>query len=559
MAHVRMHLNGTSESHDMFLVIFRVHGETIRLWQHDKMQPIVSKTHSFRISCHNVETHSDLPDSDIQVFVLTEPAPIVDSCSFENQQPLGQLLNSNDVAIFMTPPVESSRNASYAIDVGVSKHSNLSMENLIYTKHNEDGFEKVGTAYLYLDPNFSSQGIQRTPIIATENHKPIGQIQIDYLIVTNPDAYGLKAPRPNWLCKLNQLDAGHRGSGSGKRSDLKEELLENTVASFNYAHRHGADTCELDVLLSADGVPVVYHDFDVDAVAAQQSSNELGKLRVQVNEFTVKQLRDFRLLALHDVEGCPYTLNVPKQEESNKPFPTLEAVLHEVDATCGLNIEIKWPQTLESGKMEARRCREINDFVDNIIEVVEKHAGDRRIVLESFDADLVIMLRLKQNRFPVIFLSQGMTDKYERYVDVRARSIRNGIYFAQAFDLAGIDIIYEYYMMSGKELVNFIHDHNLVARAWGDVNNESLRFLKEIGVQCITYDKIDLVKQEELQNKQDRQNKQLHQNAVVTLDALDTTDHCDQQQQDHGGGTNRMHEEGDNNIIVENQQCAVSI
>lgn len=477
---------------------------------------LIGETHSFRISCHNVETHPDHPGSDIQVFTLTEPAPILDThCTFSYQESLGQPIAPGDMALFMTGPVASSRKASYAIDIAISERD-VNGENLNDLKH-----DKIGAAYLYLDPSFSTQGIQRTPIIATNRHLPIGQVQVEYLIITNPVAYGQPAPKPDWLFRTNKLDAGHRGSGSGRRLDLPTELLENTIASFNHAHRNGADTCELDVLLSADGEPVVYHDFDVDAVAAQQSSDQLGKLRVQVNEFTLKQLREFRLLAMHDDHGSTYTLNVPEQPENNKPFPTLAQVLNEVDEACGLNIEIKWPQLLENGKMEARRCREINDFVDKIIDVVENNAGKRRIVLESFDADLVIMLRLKQNRFPVIFLNQGMTDKYERYFDVRARSVRNGIYFAQAFDLAGVDIILEYYVMLGKKLVDFINNRGLIARAWGELDEGTLSFLKDMDIQCVTYDKIDLIKQAEREMKEEQhQEQQLMAQSLIKHSAL---------------------------------------
>lgn len=536
MSHIPSHHGGAHESHNTFLVVFKVHAEAIHLWPQDRMQ-LIGKTHSFRISCHNVETHSEHPGSDIQVFNLSDPAPIVDKCKFQQQNPLGQIIETSDMAIFMTGPVASSRKASYTIDLGIGKNIQL-LGDL-----KEDACEKVGSAYLYIDPKFSSQGIQRTPIIATGIHTPIGQMQVEYLIVTNPSAYDHPAPKPNWLFGDSQLEAGHRGSGSGRRMDLPGELLENTVASFNYAHRHGADMCELDVVVSADGVPVVYHDFDVDAVAAQQSSNELGKFRVQVNEFTVKQLRDFRLLSLHDGKGCQYTLNVPNQEESNRPFPTLAEVLDQVDESCGLNIEIKWPQLLESGKMEARRCREINDYADRIIDVVDKHARNRRVVLESFDADLVIMLRMKQNRFPVIFLSQGMTDQYERYVDVRARSVRNGIYFAQAFDLAGIDLISEYYVMSGRKLVSFIQDHDLIARAWGNVSGGKLELLRELGLQCITYDKIDLVK--EASRNQDGELNQ-HQNKQLQTISMNY-------QQDHGGGTMEVSD------FLETQQSALVV
>lgn len=484
MSHIQSHHSGANMAHSTYLVILKVHGESIHLWD----QSMLPGQQDLRIYCHNVESHANRPKKEIQMFILNEPATDNDECKFRNQPDHGHSIERSDLITFMTESVDSSRKASYAIDINLGSRLNGA-------SCSEEDYEKIGAAYVYLDPKFSSQGIQRTPIIA-RNHIPIGQMQIEYLIVINPIAYKQPGVKPDWLYST-QLDAGHRGAGSGRRLDLPGGLLENTIASFNYAHRNGAHMCEIDVLVSADGVPVVYHDFDVDAVAAQQSRDQLGKFRVQVNEFTVKQMRDFRLLSLQDEEGCPYTLNVPNQAESNKPFPTLEEVLNEVDETCGLNIEIKWPQLLENGKMEARKYREINDFVDRIIDVIEKNARNRRIVVESFDADLVILLRLKQNMFPVVFLSQAMTDKYDRYMDLRARSVKNGIYFAQAFDLAGIDLILDYFMIFGKKLVDEINQHDLIARTWGDFGDDicKLEFLKNIGIQCITYDKIDLIKQ----------------------------------------------------------------
>jgi glycerophosphoryl diester phosphodiesterase len=52
------------------------------------------------------------------------------------------------------------------------------------------------------------------------------------------------------------LVLGHRGSPAS--------LPENTLASFQRALEEGADGVELDVQLSAEGVPVVIHDPDLD-------------------------------------------------------------------------------------------------------------------------------------------------------------------------------------------------------------------------------------------------------------------------------------------------------
>ena len=45
----------------------------------------------------------------------------------------------------------------------------------------------------------------------------------------------------SWQLKKNGFDIGHRGAGSARRNDQNEKVLENTVDSFNYAFKKGAD------------------------------------------------------------------------------------------------------------------------------------------------------------------------------------------------------------------------------------------------------------------------------------------------------------------------------
>ncbi|HEU4629610.1 MAG TPA: glycerophosphodiester phosphodiesterase [Gemmatimonadaceae bacterium] len=63
-------------------------------------------------------------------------------------------------------------------------------------------------------------------------------------------------PPRNPLLRLDaRLVIGHRGAAG--------EAPENTLESFHLAVAQGADALELDVHLSADGVPVVIHDPDL--------------------------------------------------------------------------------------------------------------------------------------------------------------------------------------------------------------------------------------------------------------------------------------------------------
>lgn len=49
---------------------------------------------------------------------------------------------------------------------------------------------------------------------------------------------------------------------------------ENTLAAFNLAIKHGANSIEFDLQLSADGVPIIFHDITLDRIT--QSSEKVG-------------------------------------------------------------------------------------------------------------------------------------------------------------------------------------------------------------------------------------------------------------------------------------------
>ena len=71
---------------------------------------------------------------------------------------------------------------------------------------------------------------------------------------------------------------GHRGASG--------ENPENTLLSFDRALEQGADALELDVRLTADGVPVVIHDATVDRTTSGSGA---------VREYVLDRLRSLEL------------------------------------------------------------------------------------------------------------------------------------------------------------------------------------------------------------------------------------------------------------------------
>lgn len=107
----------------------------------------------------------------------------------------------------------------------------------------------------------------------------------------------------------------HRGVADG--------VPENTIAAFQRALELGADAVEMDVRLSKDGVPVVFHNFYLD-----ETTDASGPMF----ERTFGELREVKLRGEEGERGDQCRI------------PALREVL-EIFAGClGLEIEVKGPE-----------------------------------------------------------------------------------------------------------------------------------------------------------------------------------------------------------------------
>ena len=140
------------------------------------------------------------------------------------------------------------------------------------------------------------------------------------------------------------LNIAHRGASAIAPA--------NTLAAFEKAVELGADGIELDAHLSADGVPVVIHDFTVDA-----TTNGSGR----VAEMTLAQLRQ-----LDAGFRCDPAY-------AGEHIPTLEEVLQAFGDRLLLNIELKSTGLRDDGLERA------------VIALVEQYTLQGRVLLSSFN------------------------------------------------------------------------------------------------------------------------------------------------------------------------------
>lgn len=125
---------------------------------------------------------------------------------------------------------------------------------------------------------------------------------------------------------------------------IHDELPENTQNAFQRAIELGADAVELDVRLTSDHVPVVFHYFYLDGLTLFSGA---------VFSYSLEQLQNARI---QDKTG---------RHVDGFRIPTLDEVLETIGGQIGLEIEIKGPEP-ESARIVADVLHRFRHLWDNI-------------------------------------------------------------------------------------------------------------------------------------------------------------------------------------------------
>lgn len=162
----------------------------------------------------------------------------------------------------------------------------------------------------------------------------------------------LAAPPSPDTTAFRGLVVAHRGGSFG--------APENTLGAIRRAKDFGATAVEVDVLLSADGVPVVIHDATVD-----RTTNGSGA----VSELTVQELQELDA-----------SMGMPGYE--GERIPTLDEVFRLTDELdLILEIEVK------------REAEDLDALAAAVAALFPKHDAYQRAWVASFDPRLVYKVR----------------------------------------------------------------------------------------------------------------------------------------------------------------------
>lgn len=341
------------------------------------------------------------------------------------------------------------------------------------------------------------------PILNLASFKVLGQVIFEYLVI-NPFSHpklGTINSLTYWDKLMSNKVIGHRGLGRNSNTIILQ-IGENTLESFEQAALFGATYVKFDVQLTKDLVPVIYHDYLVSETGldiqthsltleqfleiSNQRSSSTAQYRARsppVRRYSRNNERDsvyenitninHRIRNTRDWKVKKFKPNICGQH-FQAPVITLEHAFKKVSKEIGFNIECKYPM-IDECENEDMDCIgvEFNHWTDQLLKCVFDNANGRDVILSTFHPDVCIMLALKQNTFPVMFLTEAGNSPL---VDVRANSLREAIKFAHRWNLVGII----------PEAITLKHCPRLA------------NVVKECGLKCITYgsqnDDIEVVK-----------------------------------------------------------------
>ncbi|KAL8715009.1 MAG: hypothetical protein Q9220_000966 [cf. Caloplaca sp. 1 TL-2023] len=372
------------------------------------------------------------------------------------------------------------------------------------------------------------------PILSKDTRFCLGTVTFGLVIVKPPPPrkYVPKVARRGfWKEGRPTQVVGHRGSGANSAAKTHLQLGENTIQSYLSAAKLGATAVEFDVQLTKDLVPVIFHDFlvmeaggdtplytlrlnqfqhlsdaqvpkcDLPSMAETRYTERSARsdgFRLRLRSKSLGAYDESRHLDLADRMRLTESAMAGDHKGNLRGgsiqgvFPTLENMFTDLPETTAFNVEMKYPMLWEAEDRNMDLfAPEINAYVDIVLSTIDRLAGKRSITFSSFSPEVCILLTLKQQDYPVLFLSKAGSVPVG---DVRCSGLQQSIRFAKAWNLAGIVILSDPLVMCPR-LIKYAKDAGLKVCSYGPLNNspECAKVQADGGLDVIIVDKVKLI------------------------------------------------------------------
>jgi glycerophosphoryl diester phosphodiesterase len=218
---------------------------------------------------------------------------------------------------------------------------------------------------------------------------------------------------------------------------------ENTLESFEGGIDAGADAVELDVRMTADGVPVIMHDLEVS-----NTTDGAGF----VHQLTLAEIK---------------SLDASNGRGARAEVPTLSEALDLLSGRVGVNIEVKnlpGEPSFDSPKEEAAEA---------VVRMVNDKGFDGPLLVCSFNWLSIERVLAMDGGIPTGFLTTALIEPSAALVYVKDRGHRYVLPQAPALFTAG------------REFVEAAHAAGVQVGTWTVDDPEAIERLFEMGVDAV--------------------------------------------------------------------------
>lgn len=224
---------------------------------------------------------------------------------------------------------------------------------------------------------------------------------------------------------------------------------ENTMAAFEGAVEMGAEMIELDIMMSKDGVPVAFHDAQLE-----DHTNGTGDLK----NYSLQELQALDAGSWYD------------SKFSGEKIPTLEQVLEFAAGTISLNIEIKTEAVTDSVR---------GGVEEKSLELVRKYGMENHVLFSSFDYRAIAHLKEIDAEIPAAILYEESQSGDMLPSELLAK------YSADAFNCS--------YRQLDRKTLNDIKEHDIPVFIYTVDKPKQMRRLLKKGVTGIFTNKPDVL------------------------------------------------------------------
>lgn len=249
-----------------------------------------------------------------------------------------------------------------------------------------------------------------------------------------------KALRSFWIL-------GHRGGG--RNSDL-HPVSENSVEMIRFSERLGCNGIEIDVRLTKDGVPILFHDENLstrlvkgDFMVGPVSNftlDQLNRFTRLVNGEKIPTLLDALTTAVSETQLAFVWLDIKSPEVISTILPILTSIRslataqgRDIEIVIGLPTDDIYKAYLEIPEAERGtalcelsldQVRSVNASVwaprwtlgTQTASVIEMHGEQRRCFVWTLDASIYIAQFLKESEFDGVLTNYPVVVAYLYYM-----------------------------------------------------------------------------------------------------------------------------------------------